>query len=364
MFHFRYSPSTTFDESGFPIYRRRKTDITVNVRKEDLDNKWVVPYNRDLLVKYQCHMNVEICCHARSIKYLFKYCLKGHDRATVEIKGKRKNAQTTAGNSAVDEINEYFDGRYICAAEAAYRIFGYNIHYRSTSVQRLSFHLPGNKNCTFKTTENLANVVKREKLRRSQLEAFFNLNKDDPSARKYTYDEIPQHYVWNEADTMWNMRKRGNQIGRLFYTHHSTGELWYLRLLLTKIRGPTSFQCLRTVNGKLLPNFQEACKQLGLLDDDNEWHQVLQQCSVSGFPPQIRELFVHIMVNCRVTDLCKLWTEHKKDMVDDILMMRRKQLKNPELILNDKQVEFFALAGMKFTLSAVLIFNKLYLFSS
>ncbi|XP_074356817.1 uncharacterized protein LOC141696591 [Apium graveolens] len=69
----RYSPNTTFDDSGFPIYRRRKTDVTVNVRKEDLDNKWVVPYNRNLLVKYQCHMNVEICCHASSIKYLFKY---------------------------------------------------------------------------------------------------------------------------------------------------------------------------------------------------------------------------------------------------------------------------------------------------
>lgn len=74
---FRYSARTIFDECGFPIYKRRNTGITVNVRKAVLDNQNVVPFNRDLLVKYQCHMNIEICCHARSLKYLFKYCLKG-----------------------------------------------------------------------------------------------------------------------------------------------------------------------------------------------------------------------------------------------------------------------------------------------
>lgn len=79
-------------------------------------------------------MNVEICCHARSIKYLFKYCLKGQDRVTVEIRGKRKNELNSENSGPVNEINEYFDGRYKCAAEAAYRIFVYNIHYRTTSV--------------------------------------------------------------------------------------------------------------------------------------------------------------------------------------------------------------------------------------
>ena len=91
-----------FDQSGFPIYKRRKTNITAKKGKVQLDNRWVVPYNRDLLVKYQCHMNVEICAHARSLKYLFKYCLKGHDRATVEIRGK-KNTNKSFDNSEEPE---------------------------------------------------------------------------------------------------------------------------------------------------------------------------------------------------------------------------------------------------------------------
>ncbi|KAK1374594.1 hypothetical protein POM88_030787 [Heracleum sosnowskyi] len=52
--------------------------------------------------------------------------------------------------------------------------------------------------------------------KRSQLEAFFLLNLTDPTARKYTFDEIPQHYVWNETDMIWHVRKRGRQIGRFY----------------------------------------------------------------------------------------------------------------------------------------------------
>ncbi|XP_063939748.1 uncharacterized protein LOC135148453 [Daucus carota subsp. sativus] len=171
----KYSARTTFDESGFPVYRRRRQNIIVNVRNAELDNQWLVPYNRDLLVKYQCHMNIEICCHARSLKYLFKYCLKGHDTATVHVTGKKKRASNQDPDKAIDEIDAYFDGRYICGAESAYRIFGFLIHHRTISVERLPFHLPGKKSCTFHSNQPLDKVADREKNRLSKLEAFFQL---------------------------------------------------------------------------------------------------------------------------------------------------------------------------------------------
>ncbi|XP_074356352.1 uncharacterized protein LOC141696063 [Apium graveolens] len=229
----KYCRETYFDQSGFPIYKRRNTGVT------------------------------------------------GHDRATIEIL-----TQTNQNKSKVDahvhEINAYFDGRYICASEAAYRIFSFSIHFRSISVLRLSFYLPGERSCTFNENEDLDRVVRRE-----------------------------QHkLIWNEIDRVWSKRKKGQQIGRLLYTHHNAGELWYLRLLLSNVRGSTSFESLKTVHGIHYRTFQNACKALGLLDDDNEWHSVISEGSVGGFLEQIRHLFVHIIVNCQVSDLRNLWDSH------------------------------------------------------
>ncbi|XP_074363854.1 uncharacterized protein LOC141704500 [Apium graveolens] len=324
----RYCDNTTFDDSGFPIYWHRQQDISVHVRKAELDNQWVVPYNRNLLVKYQCHMNVEICCHARSLKYLFKYCLKGHNRATIEVNRRKRRKKADSTEDAVDEISAYFDGRYLCGE--------YLCGTFAISPSK-------SKELHFRANESLAKVAAREKYRQSKLEAFFQLNGVDEDARQYTYDEIPQHYVWNDSARQWNRRKRGFQIGRICYTHHNSGESWFLRLLLTKVCGTTSFKSIRTVNGVHFDTFREACKEYGLLEDDNEWHEVLSQCAKGGLPPQIRQLFVHIIVNCKVTDIKNLWSCHWKHMIEDILLRRRRLVKNDKLILNEKQLEFYAL---------------------
>ena len=66
----------------------------------------------------------------------------------------------------------------------------------------------------------------------------------------------------------------------MYYINPTAGERFYLRLLLTAVRGPTSFEHLRTVDGTLYPTFQAACVALGLLDDDREWIDCLTEASV------------------------------------------------------------------------------------
>ncbi|XP_074355736.1 uncharacterized protein LOC141695387 [Apium graveolens] len=303
----KYCARTTFDDSGFPMYMRRRTNIIVEIRKAELDNQW----------------------------------------------RKRKRQANDTDEGGIDEINAYFDGRYLCGAESAYRIFGFPIHHRSISVERLQFHLPGDKKCTFCANEALGKVAAREKNKFSKLEAFFYLNSVDVNARKYTYDEIPQFYVWNDGERKWTMRKRGFQIGRLCYVHHSTGEPWFLPLLLTKVHGATSFESLRTVNGVCYSTFRDACKEYGLLDDDQEWHEVLTQASAGGLPPQVRQLFVHIIVNCKVTDLKTLWITHWRSMVDDILLRRHQSCPNTLFTLNDMQLQFYALGEIDELLRSV-----------
>lgn len=84
----KFQPRTLLPEDGVPLYRRRNQSkaILLDVKSGfEIDNRYIVPHNRNLLVKYQSHINVEICNKARSIKYLFKYLSKGPDRIRVTI---------------------------------------------------------------------------------------------------------------------------------------------------------------------------------------------------------------------------------------------------------------------------------------
>ena len=81
----RFQTTTTVSEDAYPHYRRRNNSLIVSKSGISLDNRSVVPYNPQLLLKYQAHINVEWCNRSTSIKYLFKYINKGDDRITVAI---------------------------------------------------------------------------------------------------------------------------------------------------------------------------------------------------------------------------------------------------------------------------------------
>jgi hypothetical protein len=76
------------------------------------------------------------------------------------------------------------------------------------------------------------------------------------------------------------MRKRGFAIGRMYYTHSTSGEHYYLRMLLNCVKCATSYKHLRTVDGTEHNTFKDACITRGLLADDNEWHQALEQAGL------------------------------------------------------------------------------------
>ena len=159
----KFYRDTVINEDGYMIYRRRDNGMTVEKNGVMLDNKFAVPYNIDLLVKYQAHINVEWCNHSKSIKYLFKYVNKGFDQATFVV---YENLHTCATSKAqhitnIDEIKTYLDCRYISASEACWRLFEFDIQYKEPTVQRLSFHIENEQNVTFKDSNYLDNVLER-----------------------------------------------------------------------------------------------------------------------------------------------------------------------------------------------------------
>jgi hypothetical protein len=70
---------------------------------------------------------------------------------------------------------------------------------------------------------------------------------------------------------MWKRRERGYSIGRIYHCSPVSGERFYLRLLLTVVRGPRSFNELYLVEGVRYPTYYAACIARGLAENDQEW---------------------------------------------------------------------------------------------
>jgi len=311
---------------GYPQYRRLKpcngghtTILKVNNLNVEIDNRWVVPYTPLLSKAFKTHINVEFCNLVKSIKYICKYVNKGSDMAVFGLLNR---------NAPSDEITQFQMGRYISSNEAVWRILGFNIHERYPTVIHLSVHLENGQRAYF--TEN--NVLERAaRPQNTTLTAFFYLCQIDGFGRTLLYHEVPKYYTWNRSKHEFQRRKRGatvpdnaairasDALGRVYTVHPNNAECYYLRMLLHEIRGPTSFQAIKTIDRTVCETFREACFKLGLLENDQHWDTTLTEASVTCLPDQIRTLFAIILIFCATSDPKNLWEKHKESLSEEIL---------------------------------------------
>lgn len=309
----QYCDNTEIPEDGFITYQRRNNGQTVskscNGRSVDVDNQWIVPYNGFLLQRYNCHINVEICSSVKAVKYLYKYSYKGPDRLNIQIDDSQQH----------DEIEEYLDCRYISPPEACWRIFGFSMHSQSHSVERLPVHLEDSQTIIFSEdadNEDLNNALERGSI--TKLTSFFSLCAIDPSAKELLYHEIPEKYKWDQPSKSWTKRRNNkNVVARMYSVNPSEGERYYLRLLLCHVKGPTSFQCLKTVNEIEYQTFKEAAIARGLLEDDQEYLNCMNEATLSASPNQLRFLFATIIHYCTPRDPEQLWYAFRESMSED-----------------------------------------------
>ncbi|XP_071688411.1 uncharacterized protein [Rutidosis leptorrhynchoides] len=340
-----YNAETTIDEEGYAHYRRRNNGLKVSKGKGTLDNSFVVPYNRYLLLKYNAHINVEWCNRSQAIKYLFKYLNKGPDRATILIEENLApvNTSTSEVVTEVDEIKKYLDCRYQSPCEAVWRMFSFEIHFSKPSVIKLSYHLPNHHTITLHDSQNLPALLHRESIKETMFTDWLELNKRDPAARSLNYEKIPKHYVWNQDARTWTRRKQRTCIGRIVYSHPASGERYYLRLLLNKVKGPETYKEIRTVDGILHPTFKDACFASGLINDDREWTEAITEARLWASGAQLWDLFVTILLFCNVTKPLNLWVANWEALAEDILHKKRKLYNFPDLTLSEAQLRNYCL---------------------
>lgn len=302
---------TNMDVNGYPDYYRPNDGRAYQVGNHMVDNRWIIPYCPYLSAKYDCHINFECAVSLSSFKYVFKYIQKGGDRATMELYRR-------------DEIKRFIDGRYVSASEAAWRIFHFDMHDQQPNIVRLQVHLPGQSMINFNPNDNpetLRNLAAQE---RTTLTAFFTANCDDGplgnKARKLTYQEFPQRFVWKNGanEKHWALRKQGFALGRMYFVAPTSGERFYLRTLLTIVKGATSFLDLRTYDGKIYDTYQDACLARGLLEDDGEWRECLKEASEMQTGSRLCQLFSTLLLFCEPSQPALLWHEFRHHICDDL----------------------------------------------
>ncbi|XP_015124346.1 uncharacterized protein LOC107046271 [Diachasma alloeum] len=310
-----FQEDTIMDENGYPFYRRRNTGVYNRLNGSTSENQHVVPHNRKLMKLYNCHISVEVVSSIKAVKYLYKYVTKGHDAAAIEV----SDSGITENVIEHDEIRNFLETRYVSPVEACDRILSHSLQDKSHSVMRLPVHLPNQQNVTFIDTAD-EGAIQDALEKTTMLTDYFALNQRDLEARKFTYAEIPSHYVFKKAKGA-NKDKWGkahfNVIGRMYSVAPSQIELFHLRLLLIKVKLATSFEELTTVDGQRCDTFHGACLAMGLIADDTEWERAMVEGETWMMPLQLRRLFVRILIYCHSNHPDTLWEKFKDAMSQD-----------------------------------------------
>ncbi|XP_074292996.1 uncharacterized protein LOC141619874 [Silene latifolia] len=293
----------TIDGDGYPIYKRRKKGFTVIKVDVPLGNDFVIPYNSQLLLKYRAHINVEW---------------------------------------------------------SAWRIFGFDIHYRTPAIERLQYHLPDEQPIVFHNDDWVDEVVENTSLGVSQFLNWMGCNNSTVEemqvAKELLYCEFPTKFVWKNKVRQWSLRKKGFTIGRLVYVPSQCDELYFMRVLLNHVKGPKYFEDIRTLNDFVHPTFREACYALGLIGADREYIVAINEAADWGSGFYLRNLFATLLFCVTLSMSSRVWDETWQLLSDDILHRQRTVLNNQDNIatflttylqLTDEELQNYALIDIE-----------------
>jgi len=219
----------------------------------------------------------------------------------------------------------------------------YQIVQLKPAVLQLPVHLEGEQTVVYNNNPEEAGQA----LANSQvtaLTAYFTANELIEDAQQVKYEEFPKRFVWNRTHREWTVRhlqhRIPQQIGRLITIHPNQGEKFYLRLLLKHKAGATSYQSLQSVDGVEHPTFKAACIAMNLLQDDQQWHECLEEAAQIASPSQVRQLFCNILLQCEPSDPRGLFDIFQDAMSEDFLHRRSQSVIHSEdeirnLVYND-----------------------------
>jgi hypothetical protein len=296
-----------------------------------------VPHNRDVLLDWRGHANVEYAGSCYSVLYLFKYLHKGNKKVKVNL-----DVINTDGIDKGDEIGLYLRGRMMCSMEATWRVLGYQTYPSSYPAVKLvkpklpsvvDFFSKDDKTCDMALYFARPLTPQFVDLKYTDFFCLWDISKSLPVRFKprgklhdrtdcYFQITVPgiQHYLW--------LYKRANPedcVVRMSNVFITAGELWYLRLILLNVPCG-SFLDAKTVNGVVYDTFQAAAIARGLYSDNTEAIMCYTEALTHSTPYQLRSLLVRLTLQGYPTLSIFDDPEMKMTMMEDFYMNNNQSL--------------------------------------
>jgi hypothetical protein len=278
-------PESYFDLKGYPVYKRPTQD----------DCK-IVPHNRELLLDWSGHVNVEYAATSYTVLYLYSYLFKGYSKVKCVL-------NNTDDVSKDDEIKLFIRGRMLCSMDCTWRLFGFQTYPASDpsvmevdvkSPEQLQFVLSKNQNCHLQVYFERPSHL--HALKYTEFYEQYTYRSTNPPAyaeRSGSYyincDNTPRKaYVYKKENT--------EQIVRMGMIYMTAGDIWYQRLLLRNFPA-VSCDDLKTFEGRICSSFQECAILNGLVHDVNEADECFKEALAFSRPSEMRSLLVILTIN-------------------------------------------------------------------
>jgi hypothetical protein len=283
--------ATTLDEKGYPIYKRR--------REQDLK---VVPHNREVLMDWGGHCNVEYAGSTYSVLYLFKYLTKGNAKVKVTL-------DNTDDVDKGDEITLHLRGRMLCSMECTWRALGYQTYPASWPSVRLikpklpavtSFIQKTDKCCDMTVYFNRPQGFGFPDLKYTEFFTYWESSYIVPPRFGAVDKELtnPVEGLFKlvlpgvkRAVWLYSRAKPADSICRMSSIFIQAGEIWYLRLILLHF-ACDSFEDAISWMGIVYPTFQHSAIARRLFEGTDEAVHSFEESIKYSTPRMLRSLFV------------------------------------------------------------------------
>ncbi|POS87305.1 hypothetical protein EPUL_001781, partial [Erysiphe pulchra] len=209
-------------------------------------------------------------------------------------------------------------GRFISPVHAIWRLMAYTTHEEKPTVMLLYYHMEGRHRVSFDVRQAPDQLAAAIASQSSIFLDWMKYNAAHTDGRDVLYSDFPLFYTYTKRNG-WQLRRKGQMIGRMPIAVPSQGEYLYLRMIINVKRMAQSYRDLYTMNGTYYEYTSAACRALDLNFDDSEWYVLFDRVRDTSTAKSLRRTFAAGLAHSVIINPQSIWDRYKEAFTADCL---------------------------------------------